>query len=900
MNNGVPDCGIILAAGKGTRMGSATTPKVCFPVNGVPAVCRALATYRSCGIAQFVLIVGSLAGKVVETVGEQFENVTFVYQKDQLGTAHALRCVYRNISLLPDDADVFVAAGDRMIDQNVLEKFFDLYAAGNSELAVLALRCTPESGQGRIVRDADGVPVAILEMADIRQRRVLRQLRADALAGVSRSAAELRDVIVRGFFGAAECKVAKVAKAFGAIWEACESGRALSAAELAAMIPESMTEFEVPAAGGPIVLTPEKAAEISCGNTSVYLLKSGLLKRILGQLSRDNAQQEEYLSDLIGLYARSMLAKHRRPDTLLLEVEDRTRILGFNNPAELLEVERLIGSADAAPEGEALDPDEFRPLSEWLRLFDGAPELDAALEQIYGGDLTIRERQRQNILQVLNTARQTMPDDTVCGIVRSPGRLNVMGRHIDHQGGNCNLMTIGFETVMAVCPREDDRVVIRHCDAERFPGCEFSISELVADLPWDDWTSLVNSSKLAKMISEYGVDWTQYIKASVLRLQKKFRNRRLRGMTLVVGGNVPMAAGLSSSSSLVVGAAEAVVAVNRLDTFPAQIVTLCGEGEWFVGTRGGSADHAAVKMGRRGTVVKVRFFPFGVEENVAFPENYSMVICDSGIKARKSADAKNQFNHRIACYRIGFALIRRLLPQFSGVLGHLRDVTPRTLQMPLSFFYRLLLMLPESATREELRALLPGEDLDLWFANHAEPADGRYPIRGVVLFGLSECERAAHYADVLKRGDIAAIGRMMKRSHDGDRVVSHDENWHESPFRADVSNTAILNLLSDLESGAPDRVIRAQLDHQSGVYACSLPEIDRMVDIADRTPGVLGAQLAGAGLGGCMMVLCEDAAIPQLLQRLDDLYYRPAGRTPLTMVCRPVAGSGLIAVPARN
>ena len=141
---------------------------------------------------------------------------------------------------------------------------------------------------------------------------------------------------------------------------------------------------------------------------------------------------------------------------------------------------------------------------------------------------------------------------------------------------------------------------------------------------------------------------------------------------------------------------------------------------------------------------------------------------------------------------------------------------------------------------------------------------------------------------------------MMKRSHDGDRVVSHDENWRERPFRADVSNMAMLNLLSDLESGDPDRVIRAQLDRQSGAYACSLPEIDRMVDIADRTPGVLGAQLAGAGLGGCMMVLCEDSAIPELQRRLDELYYHPAGRPSAMMVCRPVAGSGLFAVPPRG
>ena len=56
----------------------------------------------------------------------------------------------------------------------------------------------------------------------------------------------------------------------------------------------------------------------------------------------------------------------------------------------------------------------------------------------------------------------------------------------------------------------------------------------------------------------------------------------------------------------------------------------------------------------------------------------------------------------------------------------------------------------------------------------------------------------------------------------------------------------------------------------------------------------------GAGLGGGMIVLCEDAAIPELLRRLEELYYRPAGRPAATMVCRPVAGSGLIAVPARS
>ena len=253
------------------------------------------------------------------------------------------------------------------------------------------------------------------------------------------------------------------------------------------------------------------------------------------------------------------------------------------------------------------------------------------------------------------------PDSRVL-IVRSPGRLNVMGRHIDHQGGHCNLMTIGYETLLAVRPREDDLVRLYNVDRDRFPDREFSISEMVTGLPWDDWLSLVNSDKVREMVRDTGGDWSQYVKAAVLRLQKKFAHRRLRGMDIVVSGNIPPAAGLSSSSSLVVGAAEATIAVNRLDTFPAQFVDLCGEGEWFVGTRGGSADHAAVKLGQKGSVIKVTFFDFAVEDMVPFPDDHVMAVFDSGIKAQKSGDAKDQFNHRIACYRIGFRLIRKFLP----------------------------------------------------------------------------------------------------------------------------------------------------------------------------------------------------------------------------------------------
>ena len=886
MNKSTPAYTIILAAGKGTRMGVDTCPKVCFEVCGVPAIVRALRVYQACGIKQHVIVVGNLAGQVIETVGREFPNCAYVYQAEQLGTAHALRCAFDGMSAIPDAADLLVVAGDRMISQDVLEHLFDIYATSQAELALVTTPCAPSSGQGRILLDRHGNPVAVLERADIRQRLACQALLR--LTPGSHSRQRLLAALNEQFFGAgAEVKPDKARKAFGKLWEALQGDGDVALDDVRAMLPVDQPDFVLATPDGPLVLTPEQALALPDGNTSVYLVKARTLRAALAQLTRDNAQQEEYLSDLVGFVYR------RGGRTRMLSVSDPAKVLGFNNPAELLEVERVLQNGRGAATAPAYDPRDFPALKQWRQWAERKTSRQE-LQEFYNDDEVVLDRQLGLIREVVRQAHARLGDAAPACLIRSPGRLNVMGRHVDHQGGNCNLMTIGFETVMLVHPRQDDQVNLYHCDPERFPGRSFRLKEVLSELPWDDWKSLVDSPKLASMFREYGVDWSNYILAAIIRLQKKFRSRPLFGMDMFLHGNIPMAAGLSSSSSLVVGSAEAAVAVNGLDTYPAQLVSLCGEGEWFVGTRGGSADHAAVKMGQRGSVVKVRFFDFAVEEAVPFPDDYAMVVCDSGIKARKSSDAKNQFNHRIACYKIGFQLIRRNCPQYSSVLHHLRDVNTANLQMPLSGIYRMLMMLPESATRAELQRMLPELDLEPFWVTHAPPADGRYPIRGVVMFGLCEAARSAIYADILKKGAMDEIGRMMTVSHDGDRVVTYDDHWQPTPFAAPVDNCYLIDRLADLESGDPERVIRSQLRWQPGCYACSIPEIDLMVDIAKRTPGVMGAQLAGAGLGGCMMVLIEKNAVEKLIDNLKNGYYMPAQKQDAILVCRPIAGAGLV------
>jgi len=91
-------------------------------------------------------------------------------------------------------------------------------------------------------------------------------------------------------------------------------------------------------------------------------------------------------------------------------------------------------------------------------------------------------------------------------------------------------------------------------------------------------------------------------------------------------------------------------------------------------------------------------------------------------------------------------------------------------------------------------------------------------------------------------------------------------------------------------------VAQAQLHCQPGAYRCSTPEIDAIVDIACRTPGVLGAQIAGAGLGCCAMVLAEAGAVARLEDRLMELFYRKNGLPPGFCLCTPAAGSRVVAI----
>ncbi len=532
----------------------------------------------------------------------------------------------------------------------------------------------------------------------------------------------------------------------------------------------------------------------------------------------------------------------------------------------------------------SLDSRSFRPATEWTAaLQEGGPTLSNLLRQTYGRDARLVEERRKAMLRLSKLAAKTLGPHRPFIISRSPGRVNLMGRHVDHRGGYANVMAIGKETLIAAAPRADDKVTLANADNAAFPRRKFAITETLGSNLGDDWVDFVNSHGVTRTLQSAPGDWSHYARAALLRLQHEQPEQRLNGMDCIVFGNIPMGAGLSSSSAMLVAFAQAAVALNGLEVETSDFVDLCGEAEWFVGSRGGSMDHAAITTSKVGYITRMGFIPFRVNGAVQMPEGTDVVVVDSEEKAVKSAGApaRDVFNHRVATYELAERLFRQTWPSAANV-EHLRDLIPDRLGVSPSDVYQAVASLPDRPSRRQLRKLLPSRDeneLDRLFATHANL--GGYDLRGVALYGLGECVRSEGFSGLLERGDLTTVGNYMRVSHNGDRRWTYSTNGQQRRFTVRTDSASIRRLA----------LAKTDLVQVPGRYGCSTQAIDRIVDLASRADGVIGAQITGAGLGGCAVVMVKSEWRNGLL----DMLRLKVGEN-RAFVSRPVAGAGLLSL----
>ncbi|MEI6512899.1 MAG: bifunctional UDP-N-acetylglucosamine diphosphorylase/glucosamine-1-phosphate N-acetyltransferase GlmU [bacterium] len=153
--------GIVLAAGKGTRMKS-DLPKVLHPLCGAPLAQFVLNALAIAGVKRPVVVVGHRADLVEETLGERNE---YVLQEPQLGTGHA---VMQAAPLLSNfTGPIIIAPGDApLVTGDVLSELVETHIKSSASCTLATCVVDNPFGYGRVIRDKAGAVIRIVEQKD--------------------------------------------------------------------------------------------------------------------------------------------------------------------------------------------------------------------------------------------------------------------------------------------------------------------------------------------------------------------------------------------------------------------------------------------------------------------------------------------------------------------------------------------------------------------------------------------------------------------------------------------------------------------------------------------------------------------------------------------------------------
>ncbi|MGE5573248.1 MAG: galactokinase [Bacteroidota bacterium] len=285
-------------------------------------------------------------------------------------------------------------------------------------------------------------------------------------------------------------------------------------------------------------------------------------------------------------------------------------------------------------------------------------------------------------------------------VVRAPGRVNLIGEHTDYNEGFVLPAAIDRDVTIAVRGRRDRMVRVHSLNYGE--AVEFALDHISYD---------------------HGHPWSNYVRGTLTVLADS--GVPLSGMDMVVAGDVPAGAGLSSSAALEVATAVAARAVARqvaggFDLDDRALALKCQKAEnSFVGVNCGVMDQLASSLGKAGHALFIDCRSYDCEP-VPLPCDYPIVICDTGVR-RGLRDSEYNLR-RSQCEEAVMLLQRRGMRVRS-----LRDVSPGELA-------RVEPWLPEAV---------------------------RVRARHVIL----ENDRVLLSMEALRAGRVDEFGRLMVASH---------------------------------------------------------------------------------------------------------------------------------------
>jgi len=397
--------------------------------------------------------------------------------------------------------------------------------------------------------------------------------------------------------------------------------------------------------------------------------------------------------------------------------------------------------------------------------------------------------------------------------VQAPGRVNLIGEHTDYNDGFVLPVAIDKCISVAARKRNDSNVILHSLDFDR--TVEFTLDDIQPSESVDAWSNYTKG--VAYFLQEAG-----YMPS---------------GCEAVITGNIPIAAGLSSSAALEVASALMFLELSDIEIAKPELALLCQRAEnQFVGVNCGIMDQFISVMGQRdhALFIDCRSLDFefvalffqrvgesgfagGKGRHPIFPpknsvplhlkdvshkDNVKIVVCNTKVKREL---ASSEYNKRRAECERGVDILKRYLPNISA----LRDVSIEDLKK---------------------------------HAEHLPPLTKKRC--GYV---IAENTRVLESVEALREGNLSRFGQLMQASHEGLREE----------------------------------------------YEVSSAELDAMVEIALGIEGVIGARMTGAGFGGCTVNLVYESAIETFTQAIETQYPQKTDIQPEIYVCNVEDGAAV-------
>lgn len=280
--------------------------------------------------------------------------------------------------------------------------------------------------------------------------------------------------------------------------------------------------------------------------------------------------------------------------------------------------------------------------------------------------------------------------------VRAPGRVNLIGEHTDYNEGFVLPLAIDREIIIAFQARSD-RLVSLYAD-NFSSSCRFSLD---------------------KIKYEEKESWANYVKGVIHLLQEQ--GARLAGMNMLLWGDIPPGAGLSSSAALEVATALSLQWLNGLERDSLETIKLCQKAEnEFVGVNCGIMDQFASLKGEKNKALFLDCRSLDYRVVSLSGEGFRIVVCNTKVKREL---ANSEYNKRRRECEEGVSYLKKFLPGIKV----LRDV--------------------EEDDFQRYRDSLPGI------------------IRKRCQHVIEENARVLQAVAALERGDLRRLGQLMNASH---------------------------------------------------------------------------------------------------------------------------------------